>query len=662
MDTLPYIRYKNIYIIPTFHCRIEFAKLVREAFFKVYPDVIAVELPDNIKERVIEAIERLPYLSLIGYADTLNPDNMTFIPIDPGDSIIEAVRIGKVHNIPIEFIDFSVKNYMQSIIKLPDDYSLNQIGLNNYYNTISKYFKDEDFKKKKEFRDKIDFNEFLEKKENHELKLNNLEKDILREMYMASKLLQMMPVYNRILLIVGMAHWMDIKYYLEKKEKVQSVNISLLPYEYIKIYNIKSKDARFLLRELPFHTYKWLKFRKKFSKSLLEQIETPEELSLLISSFDKNKHIKEILLKARDEYEKEYKEFINLHRLKFLFQYARNLTVTNNNLLPNLLDLLFTSRNVINDEYAWKVMEKASYYPFDDKSQKYETMRLKFEGGYDSSGCFIKLRRYLPYYKKNKPFPLKKRPEEKYPGEWKEKWEKNKESTCSYPPEDIIEEDYFDYIRKRAMKNLKKKKTKIEEFKSSIKDGIAIKETLRSWGINKKIYIKNEQQIQGSIDTMIVIFDEDIGEEEQYPYKLTWWAEHNKESDIAFYATNPGEYLIGPGISHVEIGGILSFFPPFFIPPIFESFMDFKYKEVSNKAERLLKAAVMYSREKYILYIANKPPRKYFFSLAGVKHRHIIHIPIENYSAESLKTIKHIHLLAGKKTRRIAHNYILLNK
>lgn len=35
MNENPYIKYKNIYVIPTFHSRIEFAKLVRTALFKV---------------------------------------------------------------------------------------------------------------------------------------------------------------------------------------------------------------------------------------------------------------------------------------------------------------------------------------------------------------------------------------------------------------------------------------------------------------------------------------------------------------------------------------------------------------------------------------------------------------------------------------------------
>ena len=144
----PYIKYKNIYIIPTFHSRLEFAKLVRKAFFMVFPDVVCVELPDNIRNEVIEGINRLPFLSLITYADTLNPKRLNFVPIDPGDSIIEAIRIGLEYDFPIEFIDLSVKDYEPSKVKLPDDYSINDLGLPLFYEKISEHINKEHRAKK----------------------------------------------------------------------------------------------------------------------------------------------------------------------------------------------------------------------------------------------------------------------------------------------------------------------------------------------------------------------------------------------------------------------------------------------------------------------------------------------------------------------------------
>jgi hypothetical protein len=661
MDEEPYIKFKNIYIIPTFHSRIEFAKLVQIALFKVFPDVIAVELPENVREEVIEGIERLPYLSLIGYADTLNPKKMNFIPIDPGDSIIEALRLGLEYNIPIEFIDLSVKDYEAPNIKLPDDYSINHIGISQFYQKISAFFDRENEESKLKVRDKINLDEFLKNQEVTVKEYDSIEKDVLREKYMASHLLKMMPLYHRILLIVGMAHWENIKYFIENPEYIKDIDLNLTPHKYVKIYNIRGSDARFLLKEIPYHTYKWLKFKKEHSKDLLEKIESPKELYSILDSYNKLDHIKKVFLKAKYEYEEEFKEFIDLHKLKSLFQYSRNLSLTEQRLLPNLYHLLVSSKNIVDDDYTWKVLEKASKYPYNDESDKYETLKLTIEGAYDPSGKYIKLRRHHPYtYGKQQDVPLKKKPKENYPGEWKNKWEEGKGDIVSWPPEDMLEEDYFSYIRKKAIKHMKNQRIKIEEFKSSLMDGIAIKETIRNWAFKKKIYVQNIQQIQGRIDTIVVVFDNDNKEKENYPYKLTWWAEHDKESDMAFYATNPGDYIIGPGITHVEVGGLLSIFPPKFLKPIFSSYLDYEFKDVKNKAERLLKAAILYSKEHYIAYVANRPPRSYFYSLAGVKNRELVFIPLDNFSKESLKTIKHIHILAGRDKRKIAHNYIFL--
>ncbi len=665
MDKTPYIKYKNIYVIPTFHSRIDFARLARKAFFKVFPDLIAIELPNNVKKEVITGIERLPFLSLIAYTDSLNPTNLNFIPIDPGDSIIEAIRIGLENNIPIEFIDLSMKDYVPPIIKLPDDYSINKIGLQLFYDKIIEYSDKEKKAIRDELSDKISLEEFFmaQEEEEEEEEYDNIAKDILREKYMASKLQKMMPLYHRILLIVGMAHWQNIKFYLEHPDKIQDVESDLVPFKYVQIYNIKSSDARFLLKELPYHSYRWIKFRKKYSKEVLENMEDPNELYTILDSYNKLDHVKKVFLKAKYEYEEEFKEFVDLHKLHSLFQYGRNLALTEKRLLPGLYHLIVSSKNIVDDDYARKVMEIATKYPHDDESEQYKTMKLSTEGGNTPDGRYVRLRRHHPYkYGKERDIPLKDMPEEEYPGQWSDNWEEGKLNTVSYPPEDIIEEDYFSFIREKAKKNLKNQRIKIEEFKSSLLDGIAIRETIRNWAFKKKIYVRNEQQIQGKIDTLIVIFDKDDGIEEKYPFNLTWWAEHEKESDMAFYATNPGDYLIGPGISHVEIGGLLSIFPPPKIKEIFRSYMDYEYRDVKDKSERLLKAAIIYSKQKYIAYVAEKPPRKYFYSLAGIKNRELVYISIDHFNKESLKTIKHVHILAGKDKRGIAHNYIFLDR
>ncbi|TFG05206.1 MAG: hypothetical protein EU539_09665, partial [Promethearchaeota archaeon] len=371
MDDIPYLKFKNLYIIPTFHSRLEFTKLVRKAYFMIFPDVICVELPDNIRDEVIEGINRLPYLSLIAYADTLNPTKLNFVPIDPGDSIIEATRTGLDYEIPIEFIDLSVKDYMPPAFKLPDDYSINKLGLKLFYEKVSEYFEEDFWKKKNKLRDKINLEDFIQNQDIDQLNEEeaSFQKDILREKYMASHLHRMMPLYNRILFVVGMGHWENIRYFLENPEKIENVDFNLIPHEFVKIYNIKSSDARFLLRELPYNTHKWLKFRKRYSKTKLDIIDTPDELFKILDSYSKKDNVRKILLKSKYLYEEEFKEFVDLHKLKTLFQYTRNLSLTEKRLLPNLTQLLISSKNIVDDDYAWKVFDIATKYPHDDESQ-----------------------------------------------------------------------------------------------------------------------------------------------------------------------------------------------------------------------------------------------------------------------------------------------------
>ncbi len=68
-------------------------------------------------------------------------EKQLFIPIDPSDSLIEAVRLGQEYGIPIEFIDCFVKNYNPTIFARPDSYALNFISLEEFYTMICQEWK-----------------------------------------------------------------------------------------------------------------------------------------------------------------------------------------------------------------------------------------------------------------------------------------------------------------------------------------------------------------------------------------------------------------------------------------------------------------------------------------------------------------------------------------
>ena len=103
------IRYQNVYVVPSFHSKIQFACEVRRLFFDIRPDVIAVELPEGVRKEVLEGINHLPNISVVMYAETKK--RFAYIPIDPADSLIEAIRLGLEYKIPVEFVDLDVNNY-----------------------------------------------------------------------------------------------------------------------------------------------------------------------------------------------------------------------------------------------------------------------------------------------------------------------------------------------------------------------------------------------------------------------------------------------------------------------------------------------------------------------------------------------------------------------
>lgn len=155
------------------------------------------------------------------------------------------------------------------------------------------------------------------------------------------------------------------------------------------------------------------------------------------------------------------------------------------------------------------------------------------------------------------PRGLKERPKEKHPGEWAEQLDGN--SICSYPPEDLVIEDYGKFLRERAKTILREERVRVEPFTTSVHDGIDIRETIRNWH-EGKIYVRKFERLSGDVGAVVVIFDEDPLD--RYTYMTTWLGEHQNESDMAYYATQPFDHLVGPGIGRAEYGGFLMVLPP----------------------------------------------------------------------------------------------------
>ena len=157
---------------------------------------------------------------------------------------------------------------------------------------------------------------------------------------------------------------------------------------------------------------------------------------------------------------------------------------------------------------------------------------------------------------------------------------------------------------------------------------------------------------------MVLIFDEDVqreGKPERFPWRVTWLGEHQQESDMAFYATPAGHNVVGPGISRCQYGGFMLTYPPM---RVYDIWQDSFFEVAATKPERLLLAAIDYSEESQIAYIAASPPRSWFHTVASRYRKKIIYLPLGMFSPVFLKKIRTFHVLDGHHVRQYANEYI----
>ncbi|MCL5743520.1 MAG: hypothetical protein M1541_06285, partial [Acidobacteria bacterium] len=77
-----------------------------------------------------------------------------------------------------------------------------------------------------------------------------------------------------------------------------------------------------------------------------------------------------------------------------------------------------------------------------------------------------------------------------------------------------------------------------------------------------------------------------------------------------------------------------------------------------TKSERLLLAGLDYSIHRYVVYVAARPPRSIFRSIAARMGRTVVYIPIGQLSPVALKKIRVVHVLDGYDKRSLAKEYI----
>src|SRR5437763_1543618 len=101
----------RIRVLPIIHGSGDFAIRVREELLARPYDCVAVPLPPSFQDDVEEAVERLPAISAVLQRDADGGDGFSFVPIDPCQGVIAALRVAQGERMARAFIDMETPRF-----------------------------------------------------------------------------------------------------------------------------------------------------------------------------------------------------------------------------------------------------------------------------------------------------------------------------------------------------------------------------------------------------------------------------------------------------------------------------------------------------------------------------------------------------------------------
>ncbi|MEE9275263.1 MAG: hypothetical protein V3V62_08140, partial [bacterium] len=568
--------------VPVVHGSGDFAQEVRDLILRHEPDCLAVPLPPSFQEEVEAGVEDLPLVSMAaaeepgfglewrqGEEDAPEPYGeedfpagedlsedfgeeggefdareeaagrhpplpaYNYVPIDPCQPVIAALRTAQGERIPRAFVDMELHRFQPEEGVYPDPYALKKVPLEAFAAALLTAAPRPPEGSQREVRIR----------------------------WMAHRLRKLEEEYGRILFVCAALDWPWIRQAFREKLPVLDPDSLLdspsfkeafgpgfpplermeeeekegeeekereemrgreeipLPDSFARYlpprrYTVSEETLAFILGEIPYITYLYEKRR--------EELRGDRHLAI--------DGVKELLLEARAAWMKEHSpvsNWVTPQRLQIFLQYVRNLCLQGRRLTPDLFTLVLAAKQVAGDEFALTLAETARRYPYqtdpglggdpgveaesprgwEEEEEEGESGRVRvgvdraeFPGGEvgqikNRLGGQAVLWRRISLKPKPKPFQKKS---------WAQKW--NPLGQCSWPPEDDRIESFHTHVREQAKALLGEDLARTEKFTTSIKDGLDIRETLRNWHTGD-LYVKEIPPARGSLDVVIFLFD-----------------------------------------------------------------------------------------------------------------------------------------------------------
>jgi len=657
-QTPPLLRLSDrVSILPVIHGSGQFALTVRRWFLEHSPDCLAVPLPASFREQVEEAVLELPRPSMVMQPPTPRFDSesspsdwstpswgqqqwnasededdddeedddvppTSFVPIDPCQPVIMAIRAAMGEHVPRAYVDLETDPFCPHSAVMPDPFAVRKVSPEMFAAAVLP-----------------------------SIARPHDGQAVDRIKYMAIQLRELEKRHQRILMVCSVLDWPWIREAYNRLDPNSGSPIEgdVKPehdlVEPVTRYCVDSKSLLFLFGELPFITGLYERARA--------ELDDDEDLQI--------DGVKELMLAARDNYRQELgsrARRITPLLLSKCLTYIRNLSLIHRRMTPDLVTIITASKQILGDQFALHVAELANHYPFLESAEDFDGadvlphVKLGIDQARLPDGDTVSIVSRLPGPPISwQRIELSRRPTEFEKERWQYQW--NPYQQCSYPPEDTQIENFRTRVFDRAKAIIGNDLARTEKFTTSVKDGIDIRDTLRHW-YEKQIYVKVAPPSRGLLDACVMLFDSP-SDPRTYPWRTTWFAEHDQESTLAFYATRFEDEMVGPGIGLSIYGGAMFLYPPVMLPDIWN---DIRLDYATTLEERLIAAACLHSRGRQIAILSALPPGSGWQRLARRHKKQLVHVPISSFSDEQVQQLRMVHVLNGTKVRSYAADFI----
>ncbi|MEE2935289.1 MAG: hypothetical protein VYA84_04750 [Planctomycetota bacterium] len=642
----------RVSLLPVIHGSGQFALTVRRWMLEQSFDCVAVPLPDSFRDSVEEAVLELPRPSIViqppvdpfgasneswesipwnqdphqleDSDEDLESNATSYVPVDPCQGVIMAIRAAMGEHIPREYIDLESNHFRPYATVMPDPFAVRHVSPERFAAAVLPSITRPPDRQTED-----------------------------RMVHMAQCLIELEQRYDNILFVTSLLHWPWIREAhneLTSKSTPTSrseaaATIELPKHDEVATpirHGVEDRTLMFLFGELPFITSLYERARS--------ELEDDDDLQI--------DGVKELLIAARQSYLQEFgnqARKVTQHHLSKCLQYIRNLSLIHRRLTPDLITIVTAAQQILGDQFALHVAELANQYHYTKISieqDELDEVTLGIDQARLPNGDIVSLVSRLP----SPPMTwctvkLQRRPSRYEQSRWKYKW--NPHSQCSYPPEDDRIENFRTRVFERARAIVGNDLARTEKFTTSVKDGIDIRDTLRHW-YEHQIYVKVVPPSRGTLDACVMLFDSPA-DPRDYPWRSTWFAEHKHESTLALYATNFQDEMVGPGIGCSIYGGAMFLYPPIDIPDVWT---DPRLNYTETLEERLIAAACMHSSGRQIALASSLPPGAGWRRLARRYKKHLIHVPLSSFSDEQVQQLRRVHVLNGQDVRSYAEAFI----